>query len=117
MSERLSEIVDEREFELEVLNAKELVLVGFCADWSGCWHVMSPVVEAIAREFEGRMKVVLVDTDRAPGLKERYGVESIPALLFFRRGQLVEVVVGTIPRRALAAKAESLLEDRPAPET
>lgn len=97
--------------------ARGMVLVGFWADWSGACHVMTPVVEAVARELEGRMKVVLVDIDRAPGLKTRFCVESVPALLFFHRGQLLDRVPGTIPRRTLVEKAESLLERSAAEES
>ena len=109
MSERLPVIVDERQFETEVLASDGLVLVGFWADWSGACHVMAPVVEAIARELDGQITVVLLDIDRASGIKTRYGVQSVPALLFFRRGELVEQVLGTIPKKTLAEKAVSLL--------
>ena len=112
MSERLPVIMDERHFETVVLADSGLVLVGFWAEWNGACHVMSPVVEAIAREFEGRIKVVLVDVDDAPRIKARYAVESVPALLFFQRGRLVEQVLGTIPRKALADRAVSLLRER-----
>ena len=113
MSERLPVILHERDFEAGVLADDGLVLVGFWADGSGACHVMAPVVEAIARELEDRMKVVLVDIDRASGIKTRYGVESVPALLFFRHGHLVEQVLGTIPRKTLAEKAVSLLVEQP----
>ncbi len=109
MSQGLPVILDERHFETVVLAGDGLVLVGFWADWSGACHVMAPVVEAIARELGNRMKVVLVDIDRASWTKTRYGVESVPALLFFRHGQLVEQVLGTIPKKTLAEKAVSLL--------
>ncbi len=112
MSERLPVIVHERQFETEVLACDGLVLVGFWADWSGACHVMAPVVEGIARELDGRITVVLLDIDRASGIKTRYGVESVPALLFFRHGQLVDQVLGTIPKRTLAEKAVSLLAER-----
>ena len=61
--------------------------------------------------------MVLVDIDRSPWIKARYGVESGPALLFFLRGQLVERVVGTIPKKRLVEKAESLLVERAEEET
>ncbi len=113
MSEQLPVILHERDFETVVLAGDSLVLVGLWADWSGACHVMTPVVEAIARELEGRMKVVLVDIDQAPRIKTRYGVESVPALLFFQRGRLVDQVLGTIHRKTLAEKAVSLLVERP----
>ncbi len=112
MSERLPVILDERHFETVVLADNGLVLVGFWADWNGACHVMSPVVEAVARELEGRIRVFLVDVDDAPRIKARYGVESVPTLLFFQHGQLVERVQGTIPRKTLAEKAVSLLGER-----
>ena len=93
MSEQLTVIVHERQFETEVLAGDGLVLVCFWRDWSGACHLMSPVVEAIAQELEARIKVVLVDIDRAVRIKTRYGVESVPALLFFRRGQVSPTTV------------------------
>ncbi len=113
MSHRPPQILHERRFETVVLAGDSLVLVGFWADWSGACHLMAPVVEAIAREMEGRMNVVLVDVDRAPRIKARYGVESVPTLLFFRHGQLMEQIVGTIPRKTLSEKALSLLVEGP----
>ena len=112
VSERLPVIVREPQFETEVLGGDGLVLVSFWADWSGACHIMTPVVEAVACELEGRIKVVRVDIDRASRIKARYGVESVPALLFFRRGQLLEQVQGTIPKRGLTEKAMSLLGER-----
>ena len=112
LGEQLYVIVSASAFEAEVLKASGVVLVGFWADWSGACHVMAPVVEALARRLEGRMRVLLLDIDRLPGLKRRYGVESVPTLLFFREGQPVERVVGTARREALAEKAESVLLGR-----
>lgn len=116
MSKELKVIVTERDFDSEVLTAEGLVLTGFWADWSGACHVMTPVVEAVARDLEDRVEVVLVDVDRAPALKSRYCVESVPTLLFFHRGRLVEKALGTAPRSALVERAESVLAELGAKE-
>lgn len=116
MSKELELIVTERDFDSEVLTAEGLVLAGFWADWSGACHVMTPVVEAVARNLAGRIEVVLVDVDRAPALKSRYCVESVPSLLFFHRGRLVEKAVGTVPRSALLERAELVLAELGAKE-
>ena len=72
---------------------------------------MAPVLEDIARELKGRATVVLVDIDRASWIKTHYGVESVPALLYFRHGQLEEQILGTIPKKTLVGTAISLLEE------
>jgi thioredoxin-like negative regulator of GroEL len=70
---------------------------------------MTPVIRAIARDLVGRARVALVDVDRLPHLKARYGVESVPAVLLFRGGAPVGRVLGTMPRRTLMARIDSLL--------
>ena len=104
-------IEHEVQFDTEVLGADGLVLVGLCADWSGACHIMAPVLDDIARELKGRATVVLVDIDCASWIKKRYGVESVPALLYFRHGRLEDQILGTVPKKKLAEKAVSLLEE------
>lgn len=78
------------------------VLVDLWAPWCGPCHTMAPVLEGLATQRAGRLKVVKVDVDQHPGISARYGVRGIPTLLLFRDGQLVDRSTGALPGPALA---------------
>ena len=82
------------DFDTEVLGAQEPVLVDFWADWCGPCRMVSPVVEEIANEQAGKMKVVKVDIEEAPELAQRYSVFSIPTLILFKQGEIAKRMVG-----------------------
>ncbi|APD08749.1 MULTISPECIES: thioredoxin [Thermus] len=91
---------DEKSFQEEVAGAP-LVLVDFWAPWCGPCRMVAPVLEALAQEYAGKLKVVKVNTDENPGLAARYGVMSIPTLVLFQRGHPVATWVGASPKRVL----------------
>lgn len=91
--------VAEEDFDRTVLQAESPVLVDFYADWCAPCRMVAPLVDEIARERMGKLLVVKVDTDRAPGVAQRYGIRSIPTLVVFRGGQEVERSVGFEPER------------------
>ena len=97
-------------FQEEVLNADVPVLVDFWAVWCGPCRVIAPVIEQLAEEFEGRAKIAKLDVDHNPQTAMAYGIRSIPTLLFFKDGQVVDQMIGGSPsmKRALAAKLEAL---------
>ncbi len=97
-------------FQEEVLNSDVPVLVDFWAVWCGPCRVIAPVIEQLAEEFEGRAKVAKLDVDHNPQTAMAYGIRSIPTLLFFKDGQVVDQMIGGSPsmKRALAAKLEAL---------
>ncbi|HEV8635798.1 MAG TPA: thioredoxin [Chloroflexota bacterium] len=95
--------VTDETFQAEVLGAAEPVLVDFWAEWCGPCRMVAPVVEAIAAEQAGRLRVAKLDVDASPRTAERFGVQSIPTLIVFKNGQPVERIVGYLPKARLAA--------------
>ena len=94
---------NERNFNQEVLNSKEPVLVDFYAEWCGPCRMMGPVVEQLADRYEGRAKVGKVNVDEQPDLAAQFGVMSIPTLLVFQNGRLVNQAVGARPKSGVLA--------------
>ena len=86
--------VTDSTFEQEVLNAKDSVLVDFWADWCGPCHTVSPVIEELGGEYQGRLRVAKVNVDENPEAPARFGIRSIPTLMLFKDGELKEKVVG-----------------------
>ena len=102
--------VDDANFRAEVLGAREAVLVKVSTPWCGPCRALAPVVEAIAREFEGRVKVVALDAERSPGIAEVYQVRAFPTVILVKDGQEVGRQVGAVPRARLVALFEDHLE-------
>jgi len=87
-------ILTDDNFENEVLKADLPVLVDFFAQWCPPCQMQGPIVEELAKEVEGKVKVVKVDVDRAPQTSQKYNVMSIPTLILFKNGQVVKQMVG-----------------------
>jgi thioredoxin 1 len=93
--------VTEATFEQEVLKSETPVLVDFWAEWCGPCHAVSPVLEKIAEERQGELKLVKVNIDSEQTLSLRYGVMSIPTMILFRDGQPAAAAVGAQPKSSL----------------
>ncbi len=95
--------VTDADFETEVLKSNTPVLVDFWAPWCGPCRAVAPAVDAIANEFAGKVKVVKLNTDEEQQVAIKYGVGSIPTLMVFKNGEMVERVLGVRPKGELAA--------------
>ncbi len=91
------------EFDDKVLNSDLPVLVDFWAEWCGPCKAIGPSVEQLATEYEGKAKVYKVDVDSNGDVAERYGIMSIPALLVFKGGKVVDQMIGAGPKPTIAA--------------
>ncbi|MEM1169787.1 MAG: thioredoxin [Cyanobacteria bacterium P01_H01_bin.35] len=104
-----AEPVTDSSFEKEVINSDLPVLVDFWAPWCGPCRMVTPIVDEISQQYEGKIKVVKVNTDENPNVASQYGIRSIPTLMIFKGGQRVDMVVGAVPKTTLANTLEKYL--------
>jgi len=101
--------VTDKTFSAEVLNAEIPVLVDFWATWCGPCRSISPIVDDLATEFLGKLKVAKLNVDENPGTPGQYGVRGIPTLILFKGGKVVDQIVGAVPKVRLVAMIEKAL--------
>jgi thioredoxin 1 len=97
------------DFRRRVLESKIPVLVDFFAEWCPPCRTMAPVLEELAREYAGRVKVVKVNVEEEPRLAGEYGIMSLPTLMMFRGGEMVDMVVGAQPKGVVAERLQELV--------
>ena len=93
--------IDDKNFEESVLKSSEPVFVDFWAPWCGPCVAMSPILEELASEYEGKVKVTKMNVDENANVPAEYGVRSIPFMVLFKDGQMVDQVVGAVPKAKL----------------
>src|SRR5882724_11580745 len=93
--------VTDRTFAQEELHSTSPVLVDFWADWCGPCKAIAPIVEELAREYEGQLTVMKLDVDANPRTVSAYGVQSIPTLLVFKNGKPAERILGAVPKHVI----------------
>ncbi len=93
----------------EVVASSTPTLVDFWAEWCGPCHLVAPAVEEIAREYADRVKVGKMDVDANPSTPQRFNIRSIPSILFFKDGELIDMVVGALPKSSLEQKILELV--------
>ena len=96
-------------FEQLVLLSEKPVLVDFWAEWCGPCRMVGPVVDELHKEYEGKAVIGKVNVDSNPTISTQFGIRNIPALLYFKNGQVVDKQVGVAPKSALASKLDALL--------
>lgn len=101
--------ITDTNFETEVVSSKLPVLVDFYANWCGPCKMMAPIVEQLAEEFEGKMKVGKCNVDDNPALSRKFGIMSIPSFVFFKNGEPVKTQVGGLSKDQLKAMMEQVM--------
>ena len=99
----------DQNFESEVLTSDVPVLVDFWAEWCGPCKMIAPSVEELANEYEGKAKIGKLDVDNNQGIASKYGIRSIPSLLIFKGGEVVEQIVGAVPKNQIQSKLDASL--------
>ncbi len=106
MAGSVSEFTDGN-FDSEVINSTDPVLVDFWAPWCGPCRMIAPMVEELAQEYKGAVKIGKINIDDSPGAATRYGVSSIPTLMIFKGGEVVNSFVGVQPKSKLQAALDA----------
>lgn len=101
--------VDDSNFQKEVLESELPVLVDFWAPWCGPCNMVAPAVAEIAQEYAGKIKVCKVNVDKASATANSFGIASIPTLMVFKKGEVVEQIIGAVPKSQIISKITAVL--------
>lgn len=102
---------DTTEFEKDILSSDKVSMVDFFATWCGPCKMLSPVIDEIAEEFEGKANIVKVDSDNIPELCTTYSIKLLPTLVFFKNGKEVDRIVGPCDKEDMTLKIEELMKN------
>ena len=101
--------VNSENWQSSVMDSDLPVMVDFWAEWCGPCKMIAPAVHDLALEYEGKMNVAKLDVDSDPDIAARYGIRSIPALIFFKDGQPIDQIVGAMPKPQMKRKIDAVL--------
>jgi len=102
-------LVNETEFQNEVIKSNIPVVVDFFATWCGPCKLIAPILDQLAGEFDGAAKIVKLDVDQAKEVAIEYGIKSVPTLVFFKDGEIIDKVVGAQPKSELKSKIAAMV--------
>jgi thioredoxin 1 len=102
--------VNEENFESVVINSNKPVLVDFWAEWCGPCKMLTPTIESIAEDYQDKSDIVKINIDDAPGIATRFGIRSIPSILLFKSGKVMEQRVGAVSKEELTSLLDKLIE-------
>jgi thioredoxin 1 len=105
--------VNDATFEQEVLQSATPVLVDFWAGWCGPCKALAPVVDEVAQQYAGKLKVMKMDVDHNASTPMRYGIRGIPALLFFKGGKVADQIVGYVPKETIEKTVARVIASQP----
>ena len=101
--------ITDQNFEEVVLKSDKVVLIDLWAEWCGPCRMVGPIVEEMAKEYEGRAVIGKLDVDNNPETTNRYGIRNIPTILFVKNGEIVDKQVGAVPKAVLVKKLDALI--------
>lgn len=102
--------ITDANFAAEVEQSSVPVLIDFWAVWCGPCKMIAPIVEELAGEYEGKIKIGKLDVDNNPNVAMKFGIRSIPTLLIFKDGKVVDQIVGAVPKPQIVSKLEAQLQ-------
>ncbi len=103
-------LLNDANFEQEVLHSNVPVIVDFWAEWCAPCRIIAPIIEELATEYEGKLKVGKLDVDNNPQVSMKYSIRSIPTLLIFKDGEPVEQIIGAVPKQNILEKLQPYLK-------
>ena len=111
-SDKVGVTLTDQNFQTTVLENPQPVLVAFTAEGCGPWQLLAPELMALAEAFEGQVTFATLDVETQPQTPSRYGIGTLPALLFFKDGQVVDELIGVEDKADIAAKLHALMQNR-----